>query len=83
MWQCLIKSSGTCNPHPEWEIQAKAMESGGEIIFVGGKCRLKPESCGKYQEPPVIELKRDSLVVKKLDKKGKVIKEKPIQGKLF
>ncbi len=50
-WRCLNDTFGYCSgtPEPKTSPNAVKAELAEEYTFVGGKCRLDPKTCTKYQ----------------------------------
>ena len=48
-WRCLNDNFGYCSGTPETEVSPNVAEKDGEYMYFGGKCRLDPKTCTKYQ----------------------------------
>ncbi|KKK55141.1 hypothetical protein LCGC14_3077570 [marine sediment metagenome] len=48
-WRCLNSIFGYCTSTPEPEVSPNIAGKDGEYTYFGGKCRLSPNTCGKYQ----------------------------------
>lgn len=54
-WRCVANIFGYCTGEPEWEIppvDKTVQRQDGTIVAqikTGGKCKLSPDSCGRFQ----------------------------------